>query len=56
MYLHELGESDASFTKEDMQLGYVLNQFLFSIMDSWIHGNEILCSFIVSIRNMNKQH
>ena len=24
MYLHELGESDASFTKEDMQLGLVL--------------------------------
>ena len=24
MYLHELGESDASFTKEDMQLGLAL--------------------------------
>ena len=47
MYLHELGEADASFTKEDMQLGYVC-------VDLWLHYKDVLISQIYEISQIHE--
>lgn len=48
MYLHELGEEAASFTKDEMQAGYVLlNGFIFLlfILHAVVSAVAFLCYF-----------
>ena len=37
MYLHELGDTEASFTKEDMQQGYIHNVHVHVVLSFCSH-------------------
>ena len=36
MYLHDVGDMNASFTKEDMQAGYVYNEIIFYYKNTFV--------------------